>query len=149
MASHWSKFTKQVTENALHTESKPALPASLEGSDPELCIVLFKSTLNFHGLKKRIASADKQWIKEFLHQGGLEMMFDALATLGTKGFSMSTALKDAVQQLECIGCIKSIMERSSGMEYILTNGEKFMNRLIEGKHNNLRAEAPKMQYIYT
>ena len=131
--SRWSKLTKQVTKDVLQVESFPSNSrASLEGSDPELCIVLFNSTLNFHGLKKRITSADKQWIKEFLEQEGLETLFDALATLGTKGFNTSTALMDAVQQLECISCIKTIMSRSCGMEHILTNGEKFVNRLIEG-----------------
>ena len=133
--SHWTKLTKQVTKDNVHAEveSRQALPASLEGSDPELCIVLFKSTPNFHGLKKRIISADKIWVEEFLQQDGLEMLFDALATLGTKGFNTSTAMMDAVQQLECISCIKTIMGRSCGMEHILTNGEKFVNRLIEGR----------------
>ena len=140
--SLWTKYTQQVTKDAVEVESKPSLPASLEGSDPELCIALFKSTLNFHGLKKRITSADKKWIEEFLDQEGLETLFDALATLGMKGFNTSTALMDAVQQLECIKCIKTIMSRSCGMEHILTNGEKFVKRLIEGncdviqmKHN--------------
>ena len=134
--SRWSKVTKQVTKDVLQGESNSSFPAnpraSLEGSDPELCIVLFKSTLNFHGLKKRITSADNKWIEEFLDQEGLETLFDALATLGTKGFNTSTALMDAVQQLECINCIKTIMSRSCGMEHILMNGEKFVSRLIEG-----------------
>ena len=134
--SRWTKFTKQVTRDVLQVESKPQLPASLEGSDPELCITLFKSTLNFHGLKKRIRNADKEWIELFLQQEGLETLFDALATLGTKGFSASTALMDAVQQLECIGCIKTIMSRSCGMEHILMNGERFVKRLIEGTYSH-------------
>ena len=135
--SRWSQFTKQiVTKDVSQVDSKQSLPASLEGSDPELCIVLFKSTLNFHGLKKRITSADNKWIEEFLQQEGLETLFDALATLGTKGFDTSTALMDAVQQLECINCIKAIMKRSCGMEHILVNGEKFVKRLIEGTLSN-------------
>ena len=133
--SLWTKYTQQVTKDAAEVESKPSLPASLEGSDPELCIALFKSTLNFHGLKKRITSADKKWTEEFLEQEGLETLFDALATLSIKGFNTSTALMDAVQQLECINCIKTIMSRSCGMEHILTNGEKFVKRLIEGIAN--------------
>ena len=98
-------------------------------------IKLFKESdnLNFHGLKKRIISADEEWIKEFLLQDGLEILFKALATLGTKGFDTSTAIMDAVQQLECIGCIKAIMSRSCGMEHILMNGEDFVKKLIEGK----------------
>ena len=130
--SRWSKLTKQVTKDKLEVESKRSLPASFVGCDPESCIVLFKITLNFHGLKKEIATADSKWMTEFLHQDGLEILFDALATLGSKGFNRSTAMMDAVQQLECISCIKTIMGRSCGMEHILMNGEKFVNRLIEG-----------------
>ena len=130
--SRWSKVTKQINSEV---ESKQHLPASLEGSDPELCIVLFKSTLNVHGLEKRIISADSKWIEEFLQQDGLEIVFDALATLGSKGFNTSTAMMDAVEQLECISCIKTIMGRSCGMEHILMNGEKFVNKLIEGSLN--------------
>ena len=132
--SRWSKLTKQVTKDQLEAESKRSLPAtaSFVGRDPESCIVLFRSTLNFHGLKKEIAGVDNKWIQEFLHQDGLEIVFDALATLGAKGFNTSTAMMDAVQQLECISCIKTIMGRSCGMEHILMNGEKFVNRLIEG-----------------
>ena len=121
----------------LEVRAKHPLPASLEGSDPELCIKLFKESdnLNFHGLKKRITSADEEWIKEFLQQDGLEILFKALATLGMKGFKKSTAILDAVQQLECISCIKTIMGRSCGMEHILMNGEDFVKRLIEGIYN--------------
>ena len=127
--SLWSKAAKQINSEA---KSKQPLPASLEGSDPELCIVLFKNTLNFYGLKKRIISADSKWIEEFLQQDGLEIVFDALATLGSKGFNTSTAMMDAVKQLQCISCIKTIMGQSCGMEHILMNGKKFVNRLIEG-----------------
>ena len=145
-------MTKQVTKDNVHVEVESKqlaqLPASLEGSDPELCIVLFKSTPNFHGLKKRITSADKKWIEEFLQQDGLEILFDALATLGTKGFNTSTAMMDAVQQLECISCIKTIMSRSCGMEHILMNGEKFVNRLIEGIATHIHTSQSKPYLIY-
>ena len=126
--SGWMEVTEQL-DSRFRFE-----PANLENSDPELCIKLFKESdnLNFHGLKKRITSADKEWVKEFLLQDGLEILFKALGTLGTKGFDTSTAIMDAVQQLECIGCIKAIMSRSCGMEHILMNGEDFVKRLIEG-----------------
>ena len=131
MATHWSKLTKQVTRDAIDT--KQSLPASLEGSDAELCIVMFKSTLNFRGLKKRITTSDQEWMEQFLEQGGLETVFDALSILGQKGFSKRTAMMDAIQQLECIACIKTIMSRPYGMKHTVMNGEKFVKRFIEGQ----------------
>ena len=130
-----------VVAEQLENRAKHPVPVSLEGSDPELCIKLFKESddLNFHGLKKRITSADGKWIKEFLQQDGLEILFKALAALGAKSFSKSTAIMDAVHQLECIGCIKTIMGRSCGMEHILMNGEDFVKRLIEGTYTFSRS----------
>jgi len=132
MSSRWRKLTRQVTRDFV--DSKQSLPASLEGADPELCIVLFKSSLNFHGLKRRISSSDQEWMEQFLEQGGLETVFDALSVLGQKGFSKRTVMMDAIQQLECIACIKAIMNRPYGMKHTVMNGEKFVKRFIEGQH---------------
>jgi len=104
--------------------------ASFEGSDPELCITLFKNTLNFIGLKTRIKSADQKWMEEFLEQGGLETVFSSLVGLGMK---ITYTFIDAVRQLECMGCIKAIMNHPFGMEYVITVvGKKVFYKLIEG-----------------
>ena len=105
--------------------------ASFEGSDPELCITLFKTSQNFTGLKTRIKSADQKWMEEFLEQEGLETVFSSLAGLGMK---TTYTFIDAVRQLECMGCIKAIMNHPFGMEYAITVvGEKVFYKLIEGR----------------
>ena len=105
--------------------------SSFEGSDPELCITLFKNTQNFIGLKTRIKSADQKWMEEFLEQGGLETVFSSLVGLGMP--KVTYTFIDAVRQLECMGCIKAIMNHPFGMEYAITVvGKKVFYKLIEG-----------------
>ncbi len=108
--------------------------ASLEGADPELCITwLEKGLNNFTGLKHRIRSADQQWVEQFLATGGMSAVFTALEALGQKGFS---SFSDALRQLECVGCVKAIMNNRFGLEFIIASpGEGFIKKLAEGMHS--------------
>lgn len=103
---------------------------SLEGADPELCITLMDRGLNFRGLMHRLRSADQQWMEQFLSYGGLSAIFDALTALGQKGFS---SIADALKQLECVGCVKAVMNNRFGLEFIIAQpGEGFVKKLAQG-----------------
>lgn len=102
---------------------------SFQGSDPELCLSLFNNTLNFVGLKNRLKSADGKWIEEFLERGGLKIILNSLSQLSNK---MVYTFIDAVKQLECIACVKSIMNHPFGMEYVIMTAEKSVNKITEG-----------------
>ena len=109
----------------------PEFEPNLEGADPELCITLFERGLNFSGLKHRIRQADQPWIEGFLASGGLSAIFDSLEALGRKGF---TSIADALRQLECVGCVKAVMNNRFGLEFIIhTPGEKFIQKLAHGE----------------
>ena len=103
---------------------------SLEGADPELCITLLERGLNFTGLKQRLRAADQEWIEQFITIGGIPALFDALEALGKKGFS---SIVDAIRQLECVGCVRAVMNNRFGLEFIVeATGEAFVTRLTEG-----------------
>ena len=109
----------------------PGPGGSLEGADPELCITLLERGLNFSGLKARLKAADQPWIEHFISLGGMTALFDALEVLGKKGFSSIT---DAIRQLECVGCIKAVMNNRFGLEFMIeTTGETFVRKLAEGE----------------
>ena len=129
--SAWIK-AKRASSKALDTTDGPKRQSSVsyEGADAELCLTLFKSSLNFSGLEHRIKSADQKWIEDFLEQGGLEMVFDALTALSNKGLS---SLLDVVKQLECVRCVKAIMNHPFGIEYVVITGDRFVNRLVKGE----------------
>lgn len=104
--------------------------ASLEGADPELCITLMDRGLNFRGLQHRLKTADQQWMEQFLTAGGLAAIFDALEVLATRGFS---SIVDALRLLECVACVKAVMNNKFGLEFIIAQpGEGFVKKLAKG-----------------
>lgn len=127
----------KLAKKALIQASGPAVDGepgsaggSLEGADPELCITLLERGLNFTGLKARLKAADQTWIEHFISMGGIPALFDALEALGKKGFS---SIVDAIRQLECVGCVRAVMNNRFGLEFIVeTTGETFVRKLTEG-----------------
>lgn len=112
---------------------------SLEGADPELCITLLERGLNFTGLKARLKSADQAWMEHFITIGGIPALFDALEALGRKGFS---SIMDALRQLECVGCVRAVMNNRFGLEFIVeARGESFVKRLTEGERKGEKKDA--------
>jgi hypothetical protein len=133
MAS-WKKVTQSVRDSlTLNGTGKDgsATASSLEGADPELCITLMDRGLNFRGLMQRLKSADQQWMEQFLSAGGLSAIFDSLEALARLGFS---SIADALRQLECVGCIKAVMNNKFGLEFIIAQpGEGFVKKLAQGR----------------
>jgi len=129
--SGWNKAKNGLKKrnSSFIFRAESSLGASIEGADAELTLNLFKTSLNYIGLKNRIKTADQKWIEEFLEQGGLETILDALSALSGKGFC---SFMDAVQQLECVRCIKAIMNHPFGIEYVIMMGEKSVNKLVKG-----------------
>lgn len=132
--AHWKKAAQSVKENLSnspkHQRGDGGNSAGLEGADPELCITLMDRGLNFRGLKHRLKSADQHWMEQFLSAGGLSAIFDALEALAALGFS---SIADALKQLECVACIKAVMNNKFGLEFIIAEpGEGFVKKLAQG-----------------
>lgn len=122
----WNKAKRLVKKDSTITEG-----ASLEGAEPELCITLLHKGLNFSGLKNRLRSADQQWIESFLEHGGLSAIFDALEVLDKRGFS---SMSDALRQLDCVACVKAVMNSTFGLDFIIYYPQKkYVRKLGEGR----------------
>ena len=116
---------------AANGDSAASHGGSLEGADPELCITLLERGLNFSGLKARLKAADQAWMEHFITVGGIPALFDALETLGRKGFS---GIVGAIRQLECVGCVRAVMNHRFRLEFIVeARVESFVKRLTDGK----------------
>jgi hypothetical protein len=79
---------------------------------------------NFTRLRSKLKSDDRRWMSGFLKLGGLEMLFEGLRSFG----SYSGNFSNLVQRLECVMCIKTVMNSQIGMQTITTSkkfGEKF------------------------
>lgn len=98
-------------------------------ADPELCVKLLKtpSLKNFSGIRPRLEKANKEWLSEFLVLGGMNCLLDSLSCLsGTRHFS------EALEQIECVRCIKAVMNSPTGLELMIQSNE-LTRSLIKGK----------------
>lgn len=127
--AQWKKAAEKLSSSPRSREEKNS-SLSLEGADAELCITLMGRGLNFRGLMNRVKTADQEWMEQFLSLGGLTAIFDALEALGRLGFS---SIVDALKQLECVSCIKAVMNNKFGLEFIIVQpGEGFIKKLTQG-----------------
>ena len=134
MSRSWNLARKVVGQEngqgSPSTKGPKEESSTLEGAEPELCVSLLQRGLNILAVKSRIRSADQQWIEGFLEHDGLSAIFDALEVVGSRGFS---SLTDALRQLECVGCIKAVMNNVFGLEFIIHYPEKkYLRKLSQG-----------------
>lgn len=82
------------------------------------------TVFNFCRLRSKLKSDDRRWMSGFLKLGGLEMLFEGLRSFGR----YSGTFSNLVQRLECVMCIRTVMNSQIGMQTITTSmkfGEKF------------------------
>ena len=65
---------------------------------------------------------------QFVACGGLTALFDALEAMGKNGL---VGIQEAYLQLECVACIKAVMNSEFGLVFVIKTTE-FMHRLAEG-----------------
>ncbi|XP_037775290.1 inverted formin-2-like [Penaeus monodon] len=90
--------------------------------DAETCVALLRmpTVSNYSGLKKLMEVAGEDWLEDFLNLDGLGVLFESLERLSDRGFS---SIADAILQLECVLCVKTVMNSTSGLEYIINNDD--------------------------
>lgn len=89
------------------------------------------TVFNFSRLRKKLRSDDRRWMSGFLKLGGLEMLFEGLRSFG----SYSGTFSNLVQRLECVMCIKTVMNSQIGLQS-LTTSRKFGSKFGAGKPFN-------------
>uniref|UniRef100_A0A3B3UN21 Inverted formin 2 n=1 Tax=Poecilia latipinna TaxID=48699 RepID=A0A3B3UN21_9TELE len=107
-----------------------SLEANLENADPELCIRLLQvpTVVNYSGLRRRLEKSDEPWMVQFLELQGLDLLMAALERLSGRGCARIT---DALLQLTCVSCIRSVMNSSAGLDFILDNEEGYIRTLAQ------------------
>nr|XP_033807613.1 inverted formin-2 isoform X2 [Geotrypetes seraphini] len=118
-----------VLKDKLGPQDSDQTEANLENAEPELCIRLLQipSVVNYSGLRKRLESSDDAWMVQFLELSGLDLLLEALDRLSGRGVSR---ISDALLQLTCINCVRSIMNSHKGIEYIVSN-EGYVRKLSQ------------------
>ncbi|KAL4230753.1 hypothetical protein ACF0H5_011128 [Mactra antiquata] len=101
---------------------------------PEICIDFLQNP-NLHfltALNKKLKQNIKEWNSEFLELNGSEALLDLIDTLGIKRV---TQLSDALLILECVQCVKTIMNSKMGLAYLVEHGD-YLKRLVNALDTN-------------
>uniref|UniRef100_A0A3B3UPM6 Inverted formin 2 n=1 Tax=Poecilia latipinna TaxID=48699 RepID=A0A3B3UPM6_9TELE len=127
--TRWDAVKERVTRGP-DDDPDGSLEANLENADPELCIRLLQvpTVVNYSGLRRRLEKSDEPWMVQFLELQGLDLLMAALERLSGRGCARIT---DALLQLTCVSCIRSVMNSSAGLDFILDNEEGYIRTLAQ------------------
>ncbi|XP_064637575.1 inverted formin-2-like isoform X2 [Lineus longissimus] len=96
--------------------------SEIDVSTPEVCVSLLRipSVKTLSAMRKKISEGGEDWLKRFLEAGGIEVLLELVDTMGTRRV---TNLSDAMLMLECVACIRAVMNSKQGLDYVITNRE--------------------------
>lgn len=111
------------------------IPQNFNNVEPELFIKFLRipSVKTYASLRSKLDTCTKEWLTEFLELGGLTSLFEVLEKLSERGLGK---FSDAFLQLECIRCIKSVMNNVTGLQF-MANDSSLTRHLATGKHRKL------------
>ena len=113
----WLRLIK-LARSSIHDSLKD------DDLDPDECIDLLQIGTRieiFLAVRHRILHCTRKWMKEFVRQGGLGYLLDALEDLTSKHGSYD--LSETCEILECVTCIKAVMNSKSGLEAMIERKE--------------------------
>lgn len=91
------------------------------------------SVNTYSTLKRKLikSKSNPEWILEFLQQYGLEILFESLDQLANQ---KSSTFLDSVLLISCAECIKTVMDSSLGLDYIVENKEQLIRKFASGTY---------------
>lgn len=131
MTSIWKKVKKLSGINEGDENGSDDINR-LDEVEPELLVKFLSipSLKNYSSLKIKLGTCDEHWMKSFLEYGGLSILFDALEKLGQRDVLRFT---DAFVQLECVRCIKQVLNRGeTGLNFMIQSKD-FTRQLVTGE----------------
>ncbi|XP_069129228.1 inverted formin-2-like [Argopecten irradians] len=122
--------------------SMTELELQMRRGNPERCILLSHSAPSvqmFYALRMRLESSTETWLQEFLELDGLQSLLTSLCQMTGRGF---TSFSDAIFQLDCIACIRNILNTHTGLDFMIKN-ENYTSKLALAL--NISNTLPKKQ----
>ncbi|GFR84517.1 inverted formin-2-like [Elysia marginata] len=106
----------------------------LDNSDPEfvISIMAIPTAQTFSSVKRKLRSCSQEWMQGFLDNEGLERLLDCVDTLALKRV---TVLSDALVLIECVECIKAVLNSKIGLSLLVEKPE-YCRRLIKAMDTN-------------
>ncbi|XP_060063512.1 uncharacterized protein LOC132543969 [Ylistrum balloti] len=111
----WSPLHSPGTDSTSDHSGETAI-------QPERVVELLRSpsVQTYTTLKRKLlkAKSNPEWILRFLHSDGLELLFESLEQISRQ---KPSSFLDAVLQVGCVECVKTVMDSSLGLDYIVEN----------------------------
>ena len=129
MSLRWRKLA--IAGGFANQDQLDAELYNLKEVEPELFIKFIRipSLRTYTSLIAKLETCSQKWLTEFLVLGGLASLFEVLEKLSERGLAK---FSDAFLQLECVRCIKAVMNNVTGLKFI-SNDPILTNQLITGK----------------
>ena len=131
MSRKWRKLAIAGGFNIQDSEDGEIELHNLSEVEPELFIKFMRipSLKTYTSLAAKLGSCSNKWLTEFLMLRGLATLFEVLEKLSQRTLSR---FSDAFLQLECIQCIKAVMNNVTGLEFI-TSDPSLTSQLVHGE----------------
>ena len=131
MKSMWRKMSLKAGFGNIDQMDGEIDLQNLSEIEPELFIkfVRIPSLKTYSSLITKLESCSKEWLTEFLDLGGLSSLFEVLEKLSERGLAK---FSDAFLQLECVRCIKAVMNNVTGLEF-MANDTSLTRHLATGR----------------
>ncbi|XP_039287023.1 inverted formin-2 isoform X3 [Nilaparvata lugens] len=112
----WRKAVTKATES--HQPVHLRLPDHHSEWEPELCIQLLKipAAQNYSAIRRILDKAPTKWVLEFLERDGFGALLNSLLSIGNRGYY---SLADTYSQLQCVLCLRAVMNSPAGLQYIV------------------------------
>ncbi|RZF34086.1 hypothetical protein LSTR_LSTR011656 [Laodelphax striatellus] len=112
----WRRAVTKATENHLLLHRR--LPDHHSEWEPELCIQLLKipAAQNYSAIRRILDKAPTKWVLEFLERDGFGTLLNSLLSIGNRGYY---SLADTYSQLQCVLCLRAVMNSPAGLQYIV------------------------------
>ncbi|KAK7475289.1 hypothetical protein BaRGS_00033436 [Batillaria attramentaria] len=125
------------------TLTSDQLEHRLAGSDAQTCVVASHSPSVhvYYSLRSQIERSSSTWLQEFVSLGGLDNLLDSMCQMTGKSF---TSFSDAILQIDCISCIRAILNTPLGIDHLLHSSDD-TNKLVIGL--NISNTLPKKQIL--
>ena len=118
MSIKWNIARRRATEESRKYSFTSGINLDgLDNVEPNIVIDMIRhpSIQNYTSLKKFLSKCNRGWLEKFLQFEGMEVFLETMEMLCDQGCS---SVVDAFIQLECILCIKAILNSTAGIEYI-------------------------------
>lgn len=102
----------------------------MDQCDPPTCVGLLRtpSPKIYSSLNRKLKACDQSWMKGFLEESGLDALLTSINAISSRKLQLA----DAMMLLECVACVKTVMNSKIGLQ-VITERQEYAEILLAGK----------------